>query len=67
MTPLFPMASKSTSFWLDLRHHRSPSWIDQGDINQVMLATALLPDGFMVLLSQNHKRLAGAGRGNKDE
>jgi hypothetical protein len=67
MAPLFPMASKITSFWLDPRHQRSPTWSDHRDINEVMLATALLPDGFVVLLSQNHKRLPGAGRGNKDK
>jgi hypothetical protein len=67
MAPLFPIASKITSFWLDPQHHRSPRWIDQGDSNRVMLATALLSDGFVILLLQNHKRLAGAGRGNKDE
>jgi len=67
MTPLFPTASKITSFWLDPRHRRSPARIDHRAINGVMLTTTLLADGFMILLSQNHKRLAGAGRGNKDK
>jgi hypothetical protein len=37
------------SFWLDPARRRSTSWSDHQDINDVMLATSLLPDGFLVL------------------
>ena len=37
------------SFWLDPEHRRIPSWLDHEDINDVMLATSLVPEGFLVL------------------
>ncbi len=37
------------SFWLAPGHQRSPTWTDQLDINEVMLATSLAPDGCLVL------------------
>jgi hypothetical protein len=37
------------SFWLDPTRRRSTSWSDHQDINDVMLATSLLPDGFLIL------------------
>jgi hypothetical protein len=35
------------SFWLDPEHRRASSWSDHRDINEVMLATSLAPDGFL--------------------
>jgi len=37
------------NFWLEPRNQLSPSWREHLDINAVMLATSLLPDGYLVL------------------
>ncbi|MCA1786733.1 MAG: hypothetical protein LC657_12225 [Desulfobacteraceae bacterium] len=37
------------SFWLAPENQQVPTWIDHQDINQVMLATSLLPDGYLNL------------------
>jgi hypothetical protein len=36
------------SYWLDPDHRRASSWNDHRDINEVMLATSLAPDGFLI-------------------
>ncbi|HSN28226.1 MAG TPA: hypothetical protein VLT45_18195, partial [Kofleriaceae bacterium] len=38
-----------THFWLDDGHRSSRSYRDHEDINDVMLATSLQPDGFLRL------------------
>ncbi len=35
------------TFWLRHEHRELPSWIEHTDINDVMLATCLCPDGFV--------------------
>lgn len=35
-------------FWLDPVHQRSRTWTEHEDINSVMLATALMPDGLLM-------------------
>jgi hypothetical protein len=37
------------TFWLELANQQSHSWIAHRDINSVMLATSLAPDGYLVL------------------
>jgi hypothetical protein len=37
------------SFWLRPEHRRTASWVDHQNINEVMLATALVPDGYLEL------------------
>jgi hypothetical protein len=37
------------SFWLDPRHQEARTWAEHRDINEVMLATSLVPEGFLVL------------------
>jgi hypothetical protein len=37
------------SFWLRPEHRQVRSWLDHEDINDVMLATSLVPEGFLVL------------------
>jgi len=37
------------NFWLHPEHQRSESWIEHRDINEVMLATSLVPDGMLDL------------------
>lgn len=38
-----------TSFWLSDRHQQTQTWREHRDIDEVMLATALVPDGVLVL------------------
>jgi hypothetical protein len=37
------------SYWRDPGHRRSPTWSEHRDINEVMLATSLAPEGYLVL------------------
>jgi hypothetical protein len=39
------------TFWLDPEHRSTSTWSEHRDINEVMLATRLAPDGFLVLVS----------------
>jgi len=42
-----PLAELIENFWLKPQRRRAASWVEHGDINTVMLATSLLPDGFL--------------------
>ncbi len=44
-----PVAVAIESFWQDLGHRRTHTWSEHRDINEVMLATSLAPDGVLVL------------------
>lgn len=44
-----PVGEKIEAFWLERENQRSPSWKEHRDINMVMLATSLAPDGFLTL------------------
>ncbi len=35
------------SFWLNIKNQKSNNWLEHRDINTVMLASSLLPDGFL--------------------
>jgi hypothetical protein len=35
------------SFWVDPAHQAVESWTEHEDINTVMLATSILPDGYL--------------------
>jgi len=37
------------SFWLDPDHRRSRTWSEHCDINEVMLATSLIPESYLIL------------------
>jgi hypothetical protein len=39
--------------WRNPEQQRAATWIEHQDINEVMLATSLAPDGFLVLLPHN--------------
>jgi hypothetical protein len=43
------LAEKIESFWLEDSSRRTPTWLEHQDINTVMLATSLAPDGFLFL------------------
>jgi hypothetical protein len=44
-----PLADKIESFWLVPEHRNARSWTEHRDINEVMLATSLVPRGCLVL------------------
>jgi hypothetical protein len=44
-----PVRAAIESFWLRPEHRQVPSWLDHEDINDVMLATSLVPEGLLVL------------------
>jgi hypothetical protein len=45
-----PMRGEIESFWRDPVHQRTGAWSEHRDINEVMLATSLVPDGFLTLI-----------------
>jgi len=47
-----PMGAEIESFWRDPAHQRAATWSEHRDINEVMLATRLAPDGFLLLAAQ---------------
>jgi hypothetical protein len=49
LRPYVGLRSLIQSFWLDPELRRSRAWSEHRDINDVMLATSLVPDGFLVL------------------
>jgi hypothetical protein len=44
-----PMHDKIEDFWLEPANRQSEGWIAHGDINMVMLATSLAPDGYLTV------------------
>ncbi len=44
-----PLGAEIESFWRNPDHQRTPRWIEHRDINEVMLATSLVPDGLLIL------------------
>jgi hypothetical protein len=44
-----PLAGEIESFWRNPEHRRATTWLEHRDINDVMLATGLAPEGFLVL------------------
>ncbi|HBE91671.1 MAG TPA: hypothetical protein DDW55_03785 [Gammaproteobacteria bacterium] len=45
-----PLREEIEAFWRDPAHQRSNTWTDHQEINEVMLATTLAPEGFLLLL-----------------
>jgi len=45
-----PMRDEIESFWRNTAHRDSGTWAQHRDINEVMLATSLAPDGFLIHL-----------------
>ncbi len=44
-----PLGEKIEAYWLDPGNRKTPAWKEHRDINMVMLATSLAPDGFLTL------------------
>lgn len=42
-----PLAARIEAFWSNPAHRSNRTWIDHGDINNVMLATSLAPRGYL--------------------
>ncbi len=44
-----PLGARIEAFWRESVHQTQPSWTEHQDINEVMLATCLCPDGWLEL------------------
>jgi hypothetical protein len=44
-----PLRARIESFWCRPEHRRADGWLEHEDINEVMLATSLAPEGFLVI------------------
>jgi hypothetical protein len=44
-----PLGEKIEAFWLDAQNQKTDAWKEHRDINMVMLATSLAPDGFLTI------------------
>jgi hypothetical protein len=44
-----PLRERIETFWLEPKNQGSRTWIEHRDINMVMLATSLAPDGYLIL------------------
>ena len=47
----FNIAKNIEDFWMDEKNQQSQTWIDHKDINSVMLAVSLVPDGYLNIVS----------------
>jgi hypothetical protein len=45
----FPLSGQIDAFWLEEGNREAASWTEHGNINMVMLATSLIPDGYLSL------------------
>ena len=53
LAPHLPLGEGIESFWLDPAQRQARTWLEHLDINEVMLATALIPDGFLTLKGED--------------
>jgi hypothetical protein len=49
LRPYLSLGSAIESFWLEPEHREDRTWLAHRDIDEVMLATSLLPEGFLIL------------------
>ena len=49
LQPYLPLADNIENFWLQPANQQSNTWTSHRDINGIMLATSLAPDGFLIL------------------
>jgi hypothetical protein len=49
LAPYLDLGARIRSFWLELRNRETRLWAEHRDINEVMLATSLVPDGFLLI------------------
>jgi hypothetical protein len=60
LRPWIGLGAAIESFWLDPTHRAAPTWIAHRDTGDVMLATCLVPDGYLQLLPVPARRRAAA-------
>ncbi len=61
LVPHVALRAAIVSFWLDAEHQQARTWSEHRDINEVMLATSLVPEGFLSVSScerSTHKERA---------
>jgi hypothetical protein len=64
LVPYAKLREQITSFWLDPAHRICATWTEHQDINDVMLATALVPDGLLPLTVRGeHANIGEVHRG----
>jgi len=51
LAPYVALGSEIKSFWLEPEHREARTWSEHRDINEVMLATSLVPAGFLLMPS----------------
>jgi len=44
-----PLAERIEAFWLEPKNRQAETWTEHREINMVMLATSLAPDGYLTL------------------
>lgn len=49
LKPYVTLGSEITSFWRDPKHRETRTWSEHREINEVMLATSVVPTGFLVM------------------
>ena len=49
LRPFVELGAALESFWLDPDHQEARAWSEHRDINEVMLATSLVPEGVLIL------------------
>lgn len=49
LAPFFRLRSEIEGFWLHPDHRRTASWLEHDDINEVMLATSLVPSSYLTI------------------
>jgi hypothetical protein len=49
LRPYVPLAETVETFWTETRNRKTKTWPEHREINMVMLATSLAPDGFLLL------------------
>lgn len=49
MEQYLPLCETIEAFWLTPTHQQNPAWQEHIDINTVMLATSLAPDGYLMI------------------
>ena len=62
LVKLAPVRAQIEEFWLEPAHRRTQTWVEHADINDVMLATSLVPDGFLDLPARSPHRAAASER-----
>jgi hypothetical protein len=62
LVPHVALRSAIMSFWLDAEHQQPRTWSEHRDINEAMLATSLVPEGFLIMSSRIDPTAGRPGR-----